>query len=84
MGLFGNPSEPLQLEILPPYAPVRGRTAAVRATWVVGGVIGICSTLHLLAQLQLAAENGHFYDSDSLVIVRILNNQLCRLSCISK
>ena len=35
-------------------------TAAVRAARVVGGVIGICSSLCLLAQLQLAAENGHF------------------------
>mgnify|MGYP001329865119 CR=1 FL=1 len=62
MGLFGNPAQPVQWEILPPYAPVRCRTATVRAAWMVGGMIGICSIFCLLAQLQLAAENGHFKD----------------------
>ena len=40
--------------------PVRCRTAAVRARKVVGGMIGVCSITRLLAQLRLAAENGHF------------------------
>ena len=42
------------------YAPVRCRTATVRASWVVLGVIGVYSIIHLLAQLQLAGENDHF------------------------
>ena len=62
MGLFGNKHQPVQLKILSAYAPVRCRTATVRATWVVGGMIGICSIIRLLAELKLAAENDQFLD----------------------
>ena len=76
------------MEKLPPYAPVRCRTATVRVRKVVGGVIGVCSSLHLLAQLQLAAENDHFYDCVCALVgdpsSAIVRNQLCMLICISK
>ena len=60
MGLFGNPAQPVQMEISSPYAPVRRRTPTVRAAKVILWVFGVYPIIHSSAQLQLAAENDRF------------------------